>query len=188
VVVREIDPDVPVMVTVAEPTVAVLEAVNVAVTLLPEVAVAGLKATVTPDGNPLAAKLTAPVKLLRLIAMLVPALAPRATDTGLAEPKVKSPAVVTFSDTDVLRESEPEVAVKVTNALPSVAVDEAVKVAVTELPVVAPEGLNATVTPDGNPDALRVTAPVKLVRVIDTVVDAVPPRTTPTVPGDAATA
>ncbi|HEX6395905.1 MAG TPA: hypothetical protein VFZ95_00645, partial [Steroidobacteraceae bacterium] len=108
----------------AEPTVAVLEAVNVAVTELPVVAADGLNATVTPDGSPVAAKLTLPVKLLRLMAMLVPALAPRATETGLADPSVKSPAAVTFSDTDVVRVIEPEVAVSVTAALPSVAVVE----------------------------------------------------------------
>ena len=89
------------MVTVAAPSVAVLEAVNVAVTELPVVADDGLKATVTPDGSPVAAKLTAPVKLLRLMAMLVPALAPCATETALALPSVKSPAAVTLNDTDV---------------------------------------------------------------------------------------
>jgi hypothetical protein len=186
-VVRDVEPEVPVMVTVAEPTVAVAEAVNVAVTELPVVAADGLNATVTPDGRPVAAKLTAPVKLLRLMAMLVPALAPRATETGLADPSVKSPAAVTLSDTDVVRVIEPEVAVIVTGALPNVALAAAVNVAVTELPVVAVDGLNATVTPEGSPDALIVTAPVKLVRVIETLVDALAPRTTDTVAGDAAT-
>jgi hypothetical protein len=157
------------------------------VTELPVVAADGLNATVTPDGSPVAAKLTAPVKLLRLMAMLVPALAPCATDTGVAEPSVKSPAAVTLSVTEVVRVSVPEAAVSVTGALPSVAVDDAVKVAVTELPVVADDGLKATVTPAGNPDALIVTAPVKLVRVIDTVVEALAPRTTPTLVGEAAT-
>jgi hypothetical protein len=176
------------MVTVAEPTVAELAAVNVAVTELPVVALDGLKATLTPDGSPVAAKLTAPVKLLRLIAMLVPALAPCATDTALAEPSVKSPAAVTLNETDVVRVSDPEVAVSVTVALPNVADDDALNVAVTELPVVAPDGLNATLTPLGNPEALKVTAPVKLVRVIDTEVEALAPRTTPSVVGEAATA
>src|ERR1043165_4499894 len=80
VVVRAVDPEVPVMVTVAAPTVAVLDAVNVAVTELPVVAVDGLKATVTPEGRPLALIVTAPVKLVRLMAMLELPLAPRATD------------------------------------------------------------------------------------------------------------
>ena len=55
-------PDVPVMVTVAEPTVAVLEAVSVNV--LPVVALAGLKDAVTPVGRPVAERATNPVKLL----------------------------------------------------------------------------------------------------------------------------
>ena len=79
---------------------------------------------------------------------------------------------VTVSDTDVVRDSEPEVAVSVTVAVPSVAVLDAVNVAVTELPVVAADGLNATVTPAGSPLALIVTAPVKLVRLIAMVVAA----------------
>ena len=58
---------------------------------------------------------------------------------------------VTVSDTVVVRVSDPEVAVSVTVAAPSVAVPEAVNVAVTELPVVAVDGLNATVTPAGSP-------------------------------------
>ena len=52
----------------------------------------------------------------------------------------------------MVRVSEPEVAVSVTVAAPSVAVLDAVNVAVTELPVVAADGLNATVTPAGSPD------------------------------------
>jgi len=75
----------------------------------------------------------------------------------------------------------------VTVAEPTVAVPEAVNVAVTELPVVAVEGLNATETPDGSPLALMVTAPVKLVRVMATVVGTLAPRVTDNVPGDAAT-
>ena len=73
---------------------------------------------------------------------------------------------MTVSATVVVREVVPEVAVIVTVAAPSVAVLDAVKVAVTELPVVAADGLKATVTPVGSPLALIVTAPVKLVRVI----------------------
>ena len=55
-------PEVPVIVTVEVPWVAVLPAVNVSV--LPVVDVAGLNAAVTPEGNPLAARLTLPVKPL----------------------------------------------------------------------------------------------------------------------------
>ena len=61
------------------------------------------------------------------------------------------PPLVTVSATVVVRVVVPEVPVMVTVAVPSVAVLDAVKVAVTELPVVAVDGLNATVTPLGNP-------------------------------------
>jgi hypothetical protein len=187
VVVRDSVPDVPVMVTVAAPSVAVLDAVKVAVTELPVVAVDGLNATVTPAGRPVAVNPTAPVKLVRLMAIVVPALAPRATETGAAAPIVKSAAAFTVSDTLVVRDNVPEVAVISTLAVPSVAVLEAVNVATTELPVVADEGLNATVTPLGKPLALMDTAPVKLVRVIAIVEAALAPRATPNVAGDAAT-
>jgi hypothetical protein len=53
-------PEVPVMVTLAVPTVAVLVAVNVNVLVL--VALAGLKEAVTPLGRPDADKLTLPLK------------------------------------------------------------------------------------------------------------------------------
>jgi hypothetical protein len=53
-------PLVPVTVTVAGPVVAVVEAVKVRV-LVPVVD-AGLKLAVTPDGKPLAARATEPVK------------------------------------------------------------------------------------------------------------------------------
>ena len=189
VVLRDTLPEVPVRVTVATPNVAVLDAAKVAVTELPVVAVDGLKDTVTPLGNPVATKLTAPVKLVRLIATEVEPLAPRAAETAAAEPSVKSlvPVPVTVNETLVDFDSEPEVPVSVTVAATRVAVLEAVKVAVTVLPVVAPLGLNATVTPLGRPLALIVTAPVKFVRLIATEVEPLAPRATDSVPGDAAT-
>jgi hypothetical protein len=54
------EPDVPVTVTVAAPMVAELLAVRVRV-LVP-VVLAGLNNAVTPVGNPVAARLTLPVK------------------------------------------------------------------------------------------------------------------------------
>jgi hypothetical protein len=130
---------------------------------------------------------TAPVKLVRLIAIVDVAVAPRATEVALPGPTVKSLPVFTVSDTGVLRASEPDVPVMQTLAAPSVAVPDAVNVAVTLLPVVAADGLNATVTPDGSPVALNDTAPVKLVRLMATVVLAVPPRARETEAGEAAT-
>src|SRR5690606_26347447 len=107
--------------------------------------------------------------------------------TGVAVTDPGSPPPVTVSDTVVVRVMEPDVAVSVTVAAPSVALAEALNVAVTELPVVAPEGLNATLTPEGSPEALMVTAPVKLLRVMAIVVPALAPRATDSEPGDAAT-
>jgi hypothetical protein len=79
VVVRESVPDVPVMVTLAVPIVAVLDAANVTVLLFPVVEV-GLKAAVTPLGNPLALNATAPVKPpVRVIATDALELDPRVT-------------------------------------------------------------------------------------------------------------
>jgi hypothetical protein len=189
VVVRTTLPEVAVSVTVAAPSVAVLDAVKVAVTELPVVAVDGLNATVTPLGNPLAVNPTAPVKLVRLMATVVAPLAPRATDTAVGAPSVKSlvGVPVTLRDTLVDRDKLPDVAVSVIAAVPMVAVLDAVNVAVTALPVVAPDGLNATVTPAGSPDALIVTAPVKFVRLIAMLVLPLAPRATLNDAGEAAT-
>lgn len=66
------DPLVPVMVTVALPTVAEADAVKVRTELVPDVeVVAGLKLAVTPDGKPLAVNETAPEKLLRRVIAIV---------------------------------------------------------------------------------------------------------------------
>lgn len=62
-------PEIPVTVTVAEPIVAVAEAVRVR--MLEPVVVAGVKDAVTPAGRPLAARLTAPLKPFRLITLIV---------------------------------------------------------------------------------------------------------------------
>jgi hypothetical protein len=121
------------------------------------------------------------------MAMVLVAVAPRATEVAAPGPMVKSLPAVTVSDTGVERVTEPEVPLRVTVAPPSVAVPDAVNVAVTEFPVVAVDGLNATVTPLGKPLAVKLTAPVKLVREMAIVVLAVPPRASDSDPGEAAT-
>jgi hypothetical protein len=69
------------MVTVAAPVAAVLDAVSVRVELAP-VADAGLKLAVTPLGNPLAVKATAPVKPPeRVMAIDEVPFEPRATES-----------------------------------------------------------------------------------------------------------
>ena len=62
-------PEVPVIVTVAKPAVAVLAAVSVKI-LLP-VVLAGLNDAVTPAGRPLATKATEPLKLLMPATVIV---------------------------------------------------------------------------------------------------------------------
>lgn len=77
-------PEVPVMVTVAAPRVAVLEAVRVSVLVV--VALAGLKDAVTPAGRPVATRPTELVKLLSAVTVtvLLPE-APWTTLTGEAD-------------------------------------------------------------------------------------------------------
>jgi hypothetical protein len=77
-------PEVPVIVTVAAPTVAVFAAINVSV--LDVVALAGLNDAVTPAGKPLAARLTEPLKPLSgVTATVLLPLAPWAILTGEAD-------------------------------------------------------------------------------------------------------
>ncbi len=76
-VVRVRLPPVPVMVTVAGPSAAVLEAVKVRTLLVPD-AEAGLKLAVTPVGNPLAPRATLLVKPpVRVTVIELVPLAPR---------------------------------------------------------------------------------------------------------------
>ncbi len=75
----------------------------------------------------------------------------------------------------------------VTVEVPGGAVADAVKLATAELPV--PVGVKATVTPDGNPDAVKVTDPEKPSRSVTVIVSvAVLPCVTLTVEDDSAIA
>jgi hypothetical protein len=153
-------PDVPVMVTVAVPTVAVALAVKVSAL----VAVVGLVpyATVTPLGRPVAARVTLPVNPPASVTVMVSvAVLPSVTAKVEAEGaslKLGTTAVTTVSAIVVVAVSVPEVPVIVTVELPAVAVLLAARVST----LVAVVGLvaNAAVTPLGNPDAVRVTLPV----------------------------
>jgi hypothetical protein len=152
-------PEVPVMVTVAAPTVAVLLAVNVS-TL---VEVVGLVpyATVTPLGRPVAARVTEPVNGLTSVTVMVSvAVLPWVMDRVDAEGAIVKLPVdeTTVRAMVVVAVRLPEVPVMVTVAAPTVAVLLAVSVS-TLVPVV---GLvpNAAVTPLGRPDAASVTLPV----------------------------
>ena len=78
-VVRTSPPPVPVTVTGNIPVVAVAEAVNVAVLLLPVVG-SGLNVAVTPAGSPLALRSTLAVKLVRGIPIVLVAAWPALGD------------------------------------------------------------------------------------------------------------
>lgn len=159
-------PEVPVTVTVAAPVVAVEEAVRVSVEVtLPFAAgVTGLveNAAVTPVGRPVAARVTAELKLAVLVTVMV--LVPLALWAMLrvvgdaAMVKLGVAAAVTVSASVVVAVRLPEVPVMVTVDVPVVAVALAVSVN-TLVPVVGFVP-NAAVTPLGKPDAASVTLPV----------------------------
>lgn len=160
-----VEPDVPVMVTVAVPTVAVEEAVSVRVEVALPFAggVTGLveKVAVTPLGRPVAVSVVAELKLfwLVIVMVLVP-LAPcvMLSDVGeVAIVKFGLAAAVTVRATVVVAVRLPEVPVMVTVEVPVVAVEEAVSVS-TLVPLVGFVP-NAAVTPVGRPDAASVTLP-----------------------------
>jgi len=160
------EPDVPVTVTVAVPTVAVEEAVSVRVEVALPLAggVTGLveKAAVTPVGRPLTVSVVAELKLFWLVTVIV--LVPlvpwviASEDGDAAMVKFADAVAVTVRARVVVAVRLPEVPVMVTVAVPVVAVLLAVSVS-TLVPVV---GLvpNAAVTPEGKPDAASVTLPV----------------------------
>jgi hypothetical protein len=160
------EPAVPVIVTVAAPTVAEAEAVSVSVEVtLPFAAgVTGLleNAAVTPLGKPVAdnvvAELNPPV--LVMVIVLVP-LAPWVTVTEAGEAamvKLGVAVALTVRASVVVAVRLPEVPVIVTVDVPVVAVLLAVSVS-TLLPVVGFVP-NAAVTPLGKPEATSVTLPV----------------------------
>jgi len=179
-VVWVIVPLVPVMVTVAAPRVAVLDAVNVRA-LVPVVE-AGLNAVVTPAGNPLALNATLPVKPpLGVMVIVLPDVAPRLMDTvaGLAAMvKLGVAGVFTVRLTVAECDTAPLVPVIVMVAVSVTAVVDAVKVRTELAPVVVVvAGLKLAVTPEGRPAAVKVTAPANPpVRVIVMVLVPLAPR------------
>jgi hypothetical protein len=151
---------------------------------------AGLKPTVTPVGWPLAVK---PIEELKppetaVVIVEVPLL-PCSTETEVGEAEMVNagvPAAVTVSDTVVVSTVLPEVPVTVMVDVP-VAVPEGTVTVMVEVPVpVIEAGLKPTVTPDGSPDAVKVTAESKPPVTVLVMVD-VPelPCTTDTEVGEA---
>jgi hypothetical protein len=152
-------PDVPVTVTLKLPVEAVLLAARVSV-LVP-VVLAGEKNAFTPLGKPEALKLTLPVKAFCGVTVIV--LAPldpcvRLRLAGVAD-RLKFGTAFTVSETVAVFVSVPEVPEMVTVAVPRVAVLLAASVRV--LVVAVLPGLKEAVTPDGTPDADKLTFPVK---------------------------
>ena len=151
-------PDVPVMVTVARPVVAVLLAVNVT-PLDPFVGLVA-KFAVTPLGKPAAARVTLPVNPFApvnvTVSLALPPCVTARVDAVGASVKLGGRLTVSAIVVDAVR--PPEVPVIVTVAAPVVAVLLAVNVTPLD-PVV---GLVAkfAVTPLGRPVAARVTLPV----------------------------
>jgi len=187
-----VDPDVPVIVIVAAPVAAVLEAVRVSVEVTLPFAggVTGLveNAAVTPLGKPEALRVVAELNppVLVMVMVLVPLL-PCVTVTDAGEALiVKFGAVVEFtvSETLVVAVRLPEVPVIVTVDVPVVAVLLAVNVS-TLVPVVGFVP-NAAVTPLGKPEAAKVTLPVNPpTSVTEIVLVPVPPWVTATLLGEA---
>jgi hypothetical protein len=163
-IVAEFDklPDVPETVTVTVPVVAVLVAVSVNVLVV----VAGfvLNAAVTPLGRPDVDKLTLPLKpfcgvTVMVLVLLVPCVTVKLL--GDAE-RVKFGAGATgFTVREITAEFDklPDAPVMVTVTVPVIAVLLADSVNV--LVVVAGFALNDAVTPLGNPDADKLTLPLK---------------------------
>jgi hypothetical protein len=155
----EMVPEVAVIVRVAAPTVAVLLAVSVSV--LVELMGDGLKAAVTPVGNPVMPRLAVLLKPFNGVSVnvLVP-LVPCITLNVVGEAaKVKLGGTATVREIVVVATIVPCVPVTVTVTVPVVAVDVAVraKVLVADVEV----GLNVPVTPLGSPETVIATLPLK---------------------------
>ncbi len=146
------------IVTVTVPRAAVALAVRVSALVV--VAGFGLKAAVTPFGNPDADSVTFPVNPFTgaIVIVLVPLL-PCVMLTLLgAAARLKFSGVFTVRLNVVVLVNVPDVPVTVTVTVPVAAVALAVKVSV--LVVVAGLGSKDAVTPFGRPDAEKVTLPL----------------------------
>jgi hypothetical protein len=159
----------------------------------PELILAGLKLTVTPDGAPEADKETAELNPPEGVAVIVdvPDL-PQVTLSEVGEAlRLKLPplaAAVTVRDTVVVCVTPPPVPVTVTGYVP-VSVDEATANVIVDVPdpgAAIEVGLKVTVTPLGWPEAVKAIAELNPPDTEAVIVD-VPlfPCTTETEPGEA---
>jgi hypothetical protein len=140
----------------------------------------GTKFAVTPAGRFSAAKVTLPVKFVRASAMLVLAFAPCAIDTAVGvsvSPTLDVGAVIVIGNVAVWSAAPADVPVSVSVAAPNAAFAAAVTVSVEVVPLVV-VGESVAVTPAGAPVTASATLPVRLLRVMFTVlVPLVPCRT-----------
>jgi len=153
-------PEVPVMVTVAAPTVAVLLAVSVSTLELEDDA--GLNDAVTPLGIPVATNDTLPVNpptsaTVMVSVLLLPCATERDVGEGVSV-KLGVTEGLTVSAIVVVAVVLPEVPVIDTAAGPVVAV--LLAVSSSTLALVDDAGLNDAVTPLGKPVAVKATLPV----------------------------
>lgn len=151
-------PDVPVMVSVEDPTAAVLLAVKVS--LLAPAAGAGPNAAVTPLGRPETERATPPAKPLSGLTATVELPPPprtRLTAPGAAE-SVKEAAAVTLRLSPILALKLPEVPVTVSGHAPGTTAVDAARASV--LTPVAETALKLPVTPLGSPATVRLTCPL----------------------------
>jgi hypothetical protein len=172
-----------VIVTVAFPVGAVLDAVSVKLLLL--VVLRGLKEAVTPLGNPEADKLTVPLNppCAAMLIVLLPLVPCAAVKLAGAADKLKVPPATTTTVSVVVLLRLPDVPVTVIVDVPIVAALLAVSVSVVEVWELV--GLKEAVTPLGNPEALKLTLPLNPFHgVTITAVVPLPPWPTVTLPAE----
>ena len=131
--------------------------------------VAGLNATVIPAGAPVLVRATSAVKLVRVSVTVEVPLAPAWIDTvaGATASEMLPAAAVTVTVSVVVAFDTPVPApVNVIGYLPAATAAPTVTVTVeVNVAPVSVAGLKATVMPAGAPLLVRVTSPVKLLRV-----------------------
>lgn len=160
-------PDVPVMVMTDGPTTADADAVKVSV-LVPA-ALGAPKEAVTPVGRPEAASETAPVKPFCAFTAMAAVL-----ELPAARFRLAGVAAMLNAGVPVMVRAKRAVLVRVPDVPPAVLDDvpviviadvaataELAAASVSVLVVVALAGLNVAVTPAGNPETARFTAPLK---------------------------
>ena len=160
-VVAVVEPEVPLMVTVNAPVVAVLLAVSVS-TLLPVVGLVP-QTPVTPPGRLDAARVTLPVKLPTSVTVMVsvavlPWVMARVDAEGASVKPV--PGMVRARVAELT--SEPSVPVSKTLYVPAGVLACDVKFTVTVPLALSDDGEKLAWTPEGRPLALSETLPVRL--------------------------